>query len=192
MFGSKKGKHFKKLDNLPSRFSTVCFDFLESVFYCIVLVSILMTCVFTQMTVVGSSMMNTLQNDDKIIIWKMCYTPKNGDVIAISRGKNFDKHLIKRVIATEGQTIKIDPALKFVEVNGKEIDEKAYLKEPMNYSANQEILQVVPEGYCFVMGDNRNHSADSRVEDVGLIKYNDIIGKAFFVYYPLNRARFIN
>ena len=181
MFGLEKGKHFRKLDNLPSRFSVVCFDFLESAFYCIVLVSILMTCVFTHMTVVGSSMMNTLQNDDKIIIRKMYYTPKNGDVVAISKGKKFDKHLIKR-----------DPKRGAVEVNGKKINEKSYLKEPMDYDSAKEISRTVPQGYCFVMGDNRNHSTDSRVEEVGLIKYNDIIGKAFLVYYPLNRIGFIN
>lgn len=192
MFGLEKGKHFRKLDNLPSRFSVVCFDFLESAFYCIVLVSILMTCVFTHMTVVGSSMMNTLENDDKVIIRKMYYTPKNGDVVAISKGKKFEKHLIKRVIATEGQTIKIDPNRRAVEVNGQKINEKAYLKEPMDYDSAKEISRTVPQGYCFVMGDNRNHSTDSRVEEIGLIKYNDIIGKAFLIYYPLNRIGFIN
>ena len=191
MFGLGKGKHFKKFDNLPSRFSTFCFDCLESAFYCVVVVTILMTCVFTHMTVVGSSMVKTLQNDDKIIIRKMYYTPKNGDVIAISKGKNFEKHLIKRVIATEGQTIKIDPVRKFVEVNGKKINEKSYLNEPMDYSNCKEILQTVPKGYCFVMGDNRNHSTDSRVEEVGLIKYDDIIGKAVLIYYPVDRIKII-
>ena len=192
MFGLNRGKHFRKLDNLPSGFSAICFDCLESVIYCVVLVSILMTCVFTHMTVVGSSMMNTLQDDDKIIIRKMNYTPKNGDVVVVTKGNKFDKHLIKRVIATEGQTIKIDPARKFVEVNGKRIDEKSYLKEPMDYSSCKKISQVVPEGCCFVMGDNRNHSTDSRSDEVGFIKYNDIIGKAFFIYYPINRMKLIN
>lgn len=191
MFGKKRGKHFRKLDNLPSRFSTFCFDCLESVFYCVVIVTILMTCVFTHMTVVGNSMMNTLQNDDKIIIRKINYKPKNGDVIAIAKGKKFDKHLIKRVIATEGQSIKIDPVRNFVEVNGIRIDEKSYLKEPMDYSACKEFSRVVPEGYCFVMGDNRNHSTDSRVEEVGLIKYDDIIGKAVLIYSPVNRIKII-
>ena len=54
----------------------------------------------------------------------------------------------------------------------------------MDYSNCKEILQTVPKGYCFVMGDNRNHSTDSRVEEVGLIKYDDIIGKAVLIYYP--------
>lgn len=191
MFGLEKGKHFRKLDNLPSRFSTLCFDCLESIFYCIVPVVVLMVCVFTHMTVVGNSMMDTLQNDDMIIIRKINYTPKSGDVIAISKGKNFSKHLIKRIIATEGQTLKIDYSNGTVTVDGKILDEP-YIKEPMRSRGNAEIPNVVPEGYCFVMGDNRNNSTDSRSEEVGLIKYNDIIGKAFFVYYPLNRFGFIN
>ena len=71
-------------------------------------------------------------------------------------------------------------------VNGKLLNE-TYIKEKMWLKGDAEIPMVVPEGYAFVMGDNRNNSTDSRFEEVGLIPYDDIIGKASFIIYPFDR-----
>lgn len=170
-----------------SKVTRACFEWLQAVMSAMIVVIILFTFVFRIVNVHGDSMQNTLFTNDKVIVTSLFYTPKNGDIITISHGAVYDKPLIKRVIATEGQKLKIDFATGEVYVNDVLVDEP-YIKgfTKMN-DANMEIPEVIPEGYVFVMGDNRSNSKDSRNTDVGLIKVEDIIGKAQFVIFPFNR-----
>ncbi len=172
--------------NPASKYSGFCFEWLESLIQAIVFILILFTFFFRTMKVDGESMMNTLHDNDKIFVSKWKYKPTDGDVVTIVKGQNYDKPIVKRVIATEGQSLKIDFSDGSVYVDGKKLDEY-YIKEKMWLQEDGEIPDVIPAGYSFVMGDNRNHSADSRSKAIGLIDNKDIIGKVKFIFYPLNR-----
>ena len=164
-----------KSESFMSKFSRVMFEWVESLVQAVIIVVLLMNFVFRAVNVSGESMMNTLHNDDKVVIMRWKYTPQNGDVVVIKHGQNFGSPIIKRIIALGGQRLSIDFKKGTVRVNGKLLNGDA------------EIPMIVPEGYAFVMGDNRNNSTDSRFEEVGLIPYDDIIGKASFIIYPFDR-----
>lgn len=154
-----------------------------------VFVVLLLTFVFRIVNVDGTSMMNTLHDSDKVIVTNLMYEPADGDIVVISHGQEYPTPIIKRVIATEGQSVKIDYENNRVIVDGIVI-EQPYIPEPMiddPMTYDLEIPEVVPEGKVFVMGDNRNHSLDSRSQKVGLINKTDIIGKAQFIILPPNR-----
>ncbi len=186
---------FKDVKNLDSEsvmhypaseFSKWCFDILETIIQSFVIVLIVFTPFFRIMTVSGESMMNTLFNADKIFVWRWNYTPAKGDVVTITHGQNFDEPIVKRVIATGGDTLSIDFKTGSVIVNGEVLNE-TYIREPMWREEGGEIPAVVPMGKCFVMGDNRNNSTDSRSPVIGLISDEDVIGKVMFIVYPLTR-----
>ena len=174
-------------ENPASKFSTFCYEWSESIVQVFIISVILMTFLFRFFTVDGESMMNTLLNKDKVAVVRLNYKPTQGDVVVIKHGQNFDKPLIKRVIATQGQTLKIDFDAGTVTVNNIQLDEP-YIKEKMWLTGDNIIPEVIPDGYCFVMGDNRNNSGDSRHTMIGLIPNEDIIGKAKFIVYPFNRV----
>lgn len=165
-----------------------CYEWLHTLILAISVVMLLLTFVFRLVDVDGQSMMDTLFDKDKVIVTNLCYTPECGDVVVISHGQNLNKPIIKRVIATEGQTLSIDFSTGEVVVDGAVLDEP-YIKDLTVKQGDAEIPEVIPEGMVFVMGDNRNHSTDSRFTAVGLINEDDIIGKAQFVVYPFDRIK---
>lgn len=179
----------------PDGFAAGVFDWVRCVLFAVAIVVVTLTFVFRLVEVDGGSMMDTLENQDKVIVTNMFYTPHNNDVIVISHATNYDKPIIKRVIATEGQTVRLDYAHDKLYVDGVELNEP-YIKgttfsgngsEDGNYLAqDDEGNFVVPEGKLFVMGDNRQVSLDSRSPRIGLIDVKDVIGKAQFVAYPFN------
>ncbi|MEG1632560.1 MAG: signal peptidase I [Oscillospiraceae bacterium] len=148
--------------------------------FCVLLFSF-----FTRLVdVIGSSMYPTLEDRDKIVISKLFYTPKQGDIIVFRKDSFKDEPLVKRIIATEGQTVDIDFQKGIVYVDGKALDEPYIAEltlEPLNF--NGQI--TVPEGCIFVMGDNRMHSTDSRDNRIGCVDTRCIMGKVYFTVYPL-------
>lgn len=168
------------------KFFSICFDWIESTVQAIIIVVFLMSFVFRTVNISGDSMRNTLHNNDKVIIKLWNYTPKNGDIVVIKRGNKLNSPLIKRIIAIEGQKLNIDFNQGTVSVDGRKINE-SYTKERMWLRGDINIPDVIPKGYCFVMGDNRNNSTDSRFEEVGLIPYSNIVGKATYIIFPLDR-----
>lgn len=136
----------------------------------------------------GESMYPTLEENDYLIINRMSYKfgePKRGDIIVFSTDLLQDdgtpKDLVKRVIAVEGDHIKIENSNVYV--NDKLIEEP-YIHD--NYTEGV-IDMVIPEGKVFAMGDNREKSLDSRYEDVGLVDEKDIMGKVMVRLFPLNK-----
>lgn len=170
------------------------FEWLQLLLPAMLVVVLLLTFVMRMIRVDGSSMMNTLFDGDLVFVTNLLYQPADGDIIVISHGQEYPTPIIKRVIATEGQTVKIDYDNNRVIVDGVVIDEP-YLHEAMIFNQidnDQVIPEVIPEGKVFVMGDNRNHSLDSRSQKVGIIDKTDIIGKAQLIWWPFSRFGFIN
>ncbi len=162
----------------------------------LVLVLAVLILIFTFMAriivVSGPSMQNTLHNGDAMLVWSLGYTPKQGDVVVLTKESYQSDSIVKRVIATEGQTVSIDYTESAVYVDGVKLQED-YVREPMlvpSYGIwNSQV--TVPEGCIFVMGDNRNESADSRYPDIGIIDARCVIGRAVMVLYPFSDFGFL-
>lgn len=131
----------------------------------------------------GPSMMQTLQNGDTVILSNLFYTPHYKDVVFIKTEAYGDTPIVKRVIATAGQTVDIDFNRGVVLVDGVELQED-YVNTPTNYKEGFEGPQTVPEGHVFVMGDNRNQSLDSRDASIGMVDVDSILGRVYFVLIP--------
>ena len=134
----------------------------------------------------GSSMEPTLHNGDCILVRTWGYdAPEPGDIVAIKAKDRDDKHLIKRVIALEGDTVHIDFEAGDVFVNGQRLEEP-YIAEATRLPGETPFPVTVPPGCCFVLGDNRNHSTDSRSASLGFVPLGDLEGKAVFRFAPLS------
>lgn len=161
------------------------YDWVGSLFTALVCVLLVMTFAFRVIDVDGTSMESTLINHDKVVITDLFYTPTPGDIVVISHGEEYDKPLVKRVIAIEGQELKIDFDNNKVYVDGKELEEDYIQGVTIRGDKSQEEIDgVIPEGKVFVMGDNRTVSLDSRYHEVDLIDVDSIIGKAQLVIIP--------
>lgn len=168
------------------------YDWIRCVVFAIAIVVVCLTFVFRLVDVDGTSMNDTLQTNDKVIVTNLMYQPNNNDIVVISHGAEYKKPIIKRVIAKEGQTLKLDKENDRIIVDGIVIDEP-YIKGTTfsgNYG-NNEIPDVIPEGKIFVMGDNRQVSLDSRSTEIGLIDVKDVIGKAQIVAFPFNHFGYL-
>ena len=157
----------------------------ECVIIAFVVIVTLILFVFRAVSVDGDSMLPNMYDGDRIITTNFLYTPQKGDVVVIDENTNYGKPLIKRVIASEGDKIFIDFATGDVYINDEKLSEE-YIYEKIDVQEKENINMIVPEGYVFVMGDNRNNSLDSRDPSIGLINEKNILGKAFFQMYPLN------
>ncbi len=154
--------------------------------YVLIVSIVIMTFFFRTVTVKGSSMTDTLISKDKLIISTFCYTPTNGDIVVITHGAMYSQPIIKRVIATEGQNVSIDYTNGDVIIDGVIIEED-YIKGTTIQLGNPvELPMTVPEGYVFVMGDNREGSSDSRTKRIDIIPVQNIVGKAVFRIYPFD------
>ena len=103
---------------------TSVFEWVQPLLVALVCVTLLLTFVFRQVTVSGSSMYDTLENGDRLIVTNMFYEPQVGDIVVISHGQSYDHALIKRVIALEGQKLSINFETGDVVVDGVLLDEK--------------------------------------------------------------------
>jgi len=165
-------------------------EFIQSILIAAVLAFLIITFVAQSFVVDGRSMEPTLHDGERLFINKFIYRfhpPERGDVVVFSPRGAPDKKYIKRVIAVPGETIQIKNGKTYID--GEPIKED-YINEQMvsNYSSVE-----VPENSVFVMGDNRNHSADSRISSlVGFVNYDSISGKAFWVYWPIGKMRVID
>ena len=146
---------------------------------------LLFTFVLRLVVVSGPSMENTLQDRDTMLVWSLGYHAKQGDVVVLTKKSYQEDSIVKRVIATEGQTVEIDYFSSTVVVDGEPLEED-YIKEWMYVPSYGEGLNniTVPEGCIFVLGDNRNESADSRYPAIGIVDERCVIGRAVMVLFP--------
>lgn len=148
---------------------------------------LLFTFVARVIVVSGPSMESTLWEGDLIFVWALGYEPKQGDIVVLTQEHYQEDSIIKRVIATGGQRVDIDYATGAVCVDGQALQED-YINEPMRLPGWGEGVNhvEVPKGCIFVMGDNRNHSADSRHPDIGIVDTRCVIGRGLAVLFPFN------
>ena len=146
---------------------------------------------FRVVVVDGDSMNQTLVDGDTLLLVSstLYRNPQQGDIIVASKDSfRGGECIVKRIIATEGQTVDIDFENRTVYVNGTPLEESyAFFEANDNRPMIQEGVTfplVVEEGCVFVMGDNRNDSQDSRHPDIGLIDEREILGKAVFLLFP--------
>ena len=148
---------------------------------------LLFTFVARIIVVSGPSMENTLIERDLIFVWSLGYTPKQGDVVVLTQESYQEDSIVKRVIAVEGQRVDIDYGSGTVYVDGVPLKED-YTKEQMLLPSYGEGINhvTVPEGCIFVMGDNRNQSADSRMPAIGIVDVRCVIGRGVTVIFPFS------
>lgn len=133
----------------------------------------------------GHSMVPTLQNGDRLLVLSslLDHDYEYGDIVVLREESFLEEPIVKRVIATEGQTVDIDFEAGIVYVDGEALDEP-YINEPTYMEEGTEFPLTVPEGCIFVMGDNRNHSSDSRDSRLGTVDTRCVLGKAVFLAFP--------
>ena len=149
--------------------------------------------VFSQGGVVqvdGDSMLPTYKDEDRVIIFKLFYTPKNGDVVVVELA-DFENLMIKRIIGVAGDVIEIDPddtgsGIIYRNGNPLTVTESGGLLYEEDYTINERTYNkkdltgavTVPQGFVFILGDNRGDSKDSRNKSVGMVHTSRIVGKA--------------
>ena len=182
-------------EQAPRRPGADLYDWLQMFLGCVVAAVVLFNCVARLTRVDGDSMNNTLQDGEIMLIWSLGYTPKQGDIVVLNKtpvlltGWTEPRAIVKRVIATGGQTVDIDYDTGSVYVDGVRLEEP-YIKEEMYrppFTTMQQTHWEVPEGSIFVMGDNRNHSTDSRDIQLGPIDTDYILGRAVLALWPSER-----
>lgn len=191
-----------------NKFISDVIEIVESTLVTVFVIIMIFTYILHPVNVVGTSMTNTLQDGDRIFMTTVYAELSYGDIVVINNdmayllnsdneivennidGSSLKECIIKRIIATGGQTVELVPSTGDVIVDGVTLDEP-YIKEKLKNSGVFDYPITVPEGYYFVMGDNRNGSSDSRNPDIGLIKKDQIYGKAIFRYAPISSFKYL-
>ncbi|MBR2953971.1 MAG: signal peptidase I [Clostridia bacterium] len=161
----------------------IIYEWMDSFVFSIILILIVFVFGFRVVGVDGESMMPTLNNMDWLAVQAVNNTIERGDIVVITQPNITNKPLIKRVIAVGGDTLDINFTTGEVKVNGEVIDEP-YIMEPTQRPGDFDKPIRIPEGYLFVMGDNRNESLDSRFDSIGIIDERYVLGVANTRLFP--------
>jgi len=160
--------------------------YLHDLVYLLAVIMLIFILLFRIVIVDGTSMNRTLLHGDYILLLGNIFyqEPAYGDIVVVSKD-SFDDGapIVKRVIATEGQTVDIDFDAGIVYVDGKPLDEP-YTNTPTNTNGGMTFPLEISEGCIFVMGDNRNKSKDSRYPEIGMVDKREVLGKAIFLILP--------
>ena len=177
----KKNQNTEKTEGTGS-----ILEYLHDVVYILALILVLFTFCMRVVIVSGSSMFSTLVDGDYLLLINrpLCGELEQGDIVVASMERFKDgEPIVKRVVATEGQTVDIDFRAGIVYVDGVALEEE-YTYTPTHLSEGMEFPLVVEEGCLFLMGDNRADSRDSRAPEIGLVDERDILGRAVFLLMP--------
>ncbi len=187
----------KNEEDAPLSTAGNIFDWCKSFLFSLTAVIFIFTLLFRGVTVNGGSMLPTLENGEYLIISDLLYRPKGGDIVVVQAPhyKNGTEPLIKRIIATEGQEVKINFNTWEVWVDGEKLEENYIFYEPdttmliedMDPDENGEVSFTVKENSVFLMGDHRNDSLDSRSDTVGQIDERYIMGRVIVRVTPFDR-----
>lgn len=176
---------------VPAKGIKTLYEWLEEIVIALTLVILVFTFLFRVVTVTGESMLPNFVEGQKLIVTNLGHSVEQGTVVVITNVLN--EPIIKRVVATEGQTVDIDYETGVVYVDGEAVDETQFGLEngitTRPYSTLEAMVfpQTVPEGCVFVLGDNRSVSKDSRYTEVGMVDTRHILGEAVFTLYPFDR-----
>ena len=151
----------------------------------LVTIMLIFTFVFRIVGVVGSSMVPTLHDGDWLMVSAYDSNPEYGQVVIITQPNAFGKPVVKRIIATENQTVHIDFTEGRVFVDGEELYEP-YINNLTIVGDDVNFPVTVPEGHVFVLGDNRQGSTDSRSTKIGFINENYIMGVVKYRFVNIN------
>ena len=161
------------------------YEWVQALVCSVLAVVLVFTFVIRLIGVDGHSMVPTLQDGDRLLVLNsILYSDyRYGDIVVLRKDTFMEEPIVKRVIATEGQTVDIDFAAGAVYVDGALLDER-YINELTFLEEGTEFPLTVPKGGLFVMGDNRNHSSDSRDSRLGVVDARYVIGRAVFLAFP--------
>ncbi len=172
------------------------YEWIDSAVITVMVLLLVFTFLFRQVKIDGDSMYPTLQDGERVIISDVFYTPKYGDIIVISSEVYDNVPIIKRVIATEGQWVEItggnvyvgEDRLKMYKVSDEFVGD-VYTEEIIasGLLGSYDYPIQVPKNHVFVLGDNREVSLDSRTEIIGFIDCRQILGKALYRVYPIEK-----
>jgi len=179
-----------------SKMFLLLYDIFETILICFIIILILSSFFVKTCTVEGNSMLNTLEDGDRLIISDLFYSSKEGDIVVFHDTENLNKFIVKRVISTGNKWVRIDYDNQLIYVSDDNtfdeneiIDESEYIYLDIGrYKGFNDIeTTYVPEGHLFVLGDNRNNSVDSRSEAIGLVDERTVIGKVIFRLFPYDK-----
>ncbi len=172
----------------PARVKVIrgVYEFVDILVSALLVIFLVFTFLFRLVGVEGGSMEPTLQEGDRLLVSSLHYEPEYKDIVIITQPNVFHEPIVKRVIATGGQTVDIDFEQGIVYVDGEALSEP-YVNAPTLTQEGVEFPVTVPEGYLFVMGDNRNKSTDSRSPQIGFIDERYVLGKVECRLTPLGQ-----
>lgn len=171
------------------------FEWVETIVFALVLVAVVFTFVVRIITVDGGSMNPTYHHGDRVIVSGFAGDIEQGDVVIVINA--LEEPIIKRVVATAGQTVSFNDELGEVLVDGVPLKGEVFgIANGITFLPDfpglvLDFPQTVPENCVFVLGDNRGNSTDSRFLDVGMVDHRNILGKVVFNLYPFSQAGFV-
>jgi len=159
-----------------------------------VLAIFIRTFIFGPYKIPTGSMKPTFMEEDKIFVDKLSYrfhSPERGDIIVFKYPLDRKKDFVKRLAGLPGESLEIRKGVLII--NGKPMTDPPFSKNPYynvedwEFGRSGQVIRI-PEGHYFTLGDNSAHSADSR--QWGFVSKNDLVGKAFMIWWPPKRIRF--
>ena len=166
-------------------YESEAYDWLQCLVSALIICVLVFAFIVRIIGVIGSSMVPSFHDGDKVVISNLFFQPKQGDIVVLRKQQFDEKPIIKRVIAVGGQTVDIDFEQGVVYVDG-EAQSEPFVAEPTYNRLDFEGRITVPQGQIFVMGDNRNYSDDSRRNSLGCVDTRYIQGKVLVRLFPFS------